>query len=33
MKLTNPFFKRALEACATLDLNMVEKARREEHPP
>jgi hypothetical protein len=31
MKLT----KRALEACATLDddLNMVEKARREKHPP
>jgi hypothetical protein len=27
MKLTKPFFKRALEACATLD------AIREEHPP
>jgi hypothetical protein len=35
MKLTKPFFIRALKACATLDvdLNMVEKARREEHPP
>jgi hypothetical protein len=35
MKLTNPFFIRALEACATLDddLNMSEKARREKHPP
>jgi hypothetical protein len=34
MKLTKPFFIRALEACATLevDLNMVAKARREEHP-
>jgi hypothetical protein len=35
MKLTKPFFIRALEACATLDvdLNLVEKARREElHP-
>jgi hypothetical protein len=30
MKLTKPFFIRALEACTTLDvdLNMVEKARR-----
>jgi hypothetical protein len=35
MKLTKPFFIRALEACITLDvdLNMVEKARRKEHPP
>jgi hypothetical protein len=35
MKLTKPFFIRTLEACATLDvhLNMVEKARGEEHPP
>jgi hypothetical protein len=35
MKLTKPFFITALEACATLDvdLNMVEKPRREEHPP
>jgi hypothetical protein len=35
MKLTKPFFKRALEACATLDvdLNVFAKARREEHPP
>jgi hypothetical protein len=37
MKLTKPFIIRALEACATLyvdmNLNMVEKARREEHPP
>jgi hypothetical protein len=35
MKLAKPFFKRTLEACATLDveLNMVEKARREEHLP
>jgi hypothetical protein len=35
MKLTKLFFIRALEACATLDvvLNMVEKARRKEHPP
>jgi hypothetical protein len=35
IKLTKAFFLRALEACATLDvdLNMVEKARREEHPP
>jgi hypothetical protein len=34
MKFTKPFFIRALEACATLDvdLNMVAKARREEHP-
>jgi hypothetical protein len=33
MKLTKPFFIRALQAFATLDvdLNMVEKARREEH--
>jgi hypothetical protein len=30
MKLTKPFLIKALEACATLDvdLNMVEKARR-----
>jgi hypothetical protein len=35
MKLTIPLFIRALEACSTLDvdLNMVEKARREKHPP
>jgi hypothetical protein len=35
MKLTKPFFIRALEACATLDvdLNIVQKARREKHPP
>jgi ribonuclease HI len=37
MKLIKPFFIRALEACATLDVNLnnehVEKARREEHPP
>jgi hypothetical protein len=35
MKLAKPLFIRSLEACATLDvdLNMVEKAKREEHPP
>jgi hypothetical protein len=35
MKLTKPFLIKALAASATLDvdLNMVEKARREEHPP
>jgi hypothetical protein len=35
MMLTKPFFIRALEAFATLDvdLNMVEKAKREEYPP
>jgi hypothetical protein len=35
MKLTKPFFIRALEACARLDvdLNMVEKSRGEEHTP
>jgi hypothetical protein len=35
MKLTKPFLIKALVDCATLDvdLNMVEKARREEHPP
>jgi hypothetical protein len=35
IKLAKLFFIRALETCATLDvdLNMVEKARREEHPP
>jgi hypothetical protein len=35
MMLTKPFFIRALEACATLDVDliMVEKARREERPP
>jgi hypothetical protein len=35
LKLTKAFFLRAPEACPTLDvdLNMVEKARREEHPP
>jgi hypothetical protein len=35
MKLTESFFIRALEACATLDddLNMVEKARKEEQTP
>jgi hypothetical protein len=35
MKLTIPFFINPLETCATLDvdLNMVEKASREEHPP
>jgi hypothetical protein len=35
MTVTKPFFIRALKACATLDddLNMFEKARREEHPP
>jgi hypothetical protein len=35
MKLAKPFFIRALEPCATLDvdLNMLEKARKEEHPP
>jgi hypothetical protein len=34
MKLTKPFIIRALEACATLvvDLIMIEKARKEEHP-
>jgi hypothetical protein len=32
---TKPFSIRALEACASLnvDLNLVEKTRREEHPP
>jgi hypothetical protein len=35
MKLTKPFLIRAPETCATLDvdLNMVEKARREQHSP
>jgi hypothetical protein len=35
MKLAKPLFIRALEAYATLDvdLDMVEKARKEEHPP
>jgi hypothetical protein len=35
MKLTKPFLIRALETCANLvvELNMVEKSRREEHPP
>jgi hypothetical protein len=35
MKLTKPFFIRALEACATLDvdLNMNEKAKREKTHP
>jgi precorrin isomerase len=35
MKLTKPFFIRALKACATVvvDLNIVEKAIREKHPP
>jgi hypothetical protein len=35
MKLTKPFFKRALEVYATLDvdLNVFAKARREEHLP
>jgi ribonuclease HI len=35
MKLTKPFFIRALQACARLDvdLNMVEEGRGEEHLP
>jgi hypothetical protein len=35
MRSTKPFSIRALEACASLnvDLNIAEKTRREEHPP